>query len=91
MAYTINSKRLPKRTPRKLKLGEDYKVFWSIEAITVYKFIQITEYGYNFLDMETNKCLLKHHLYSSKKDNHKSGDWFWINHKLRVEDIDFEP
>jgi hypothetical protein len=32
----------------------------------LYRFIKVTDKGFNFLDEATNKCILKHHLYSRK-------------------------
>ena len=67
-----------KRIPKKLKLGETYRVYFPWGKTYKCKFIQPTKCGYNFLDMDTNKCILKRHLYPSKAENHKSGDWFFI-------------
>lgn len=48
------------------------------------QFIQPTKCGFNFLNLNTNKCILKHHLYPSKCDYHKSGDWFWVNNRMII-------
>lgn len=50
------------------------------------KFIQPTKCGFNFLNLDTNKCILKHHLYLSKCENHLSEDWFWINERMNIEE-----
>lgn len=50
-----------------LQLGEDYLIVtWGVKA-EVFRLIQPTQKGYNFLNLTTSKCLLKHHLYPSKK------------------------
>lgn len=55
------------RTPRNLILGEVYTVMMWGRKLTTCQFIQPTEKGYNFLDLETSKCILKHHIYPWKK------------------------
>jgi hypothetical protein len=44
---------------RKFKLGHIYACSGDIV-----KFIQVTPKGFNLLNLKTNKCILKHHLYS---------------------------
>ena len=84
---------IPRRIPRKLKLGEYYSLKWdkwsSDKKYYQVRFIQPTEKGYNFLDLQTAKCLLKHHLYPSKHPEHtkKNETWFWINENLRIATI----
>lgn len=73
-----------KRLPIRLELGKYYIVGFSYNTQIICKFIQTTKCGFNFLNVETNKCLLKHHLYPSKCDNHLSGDWFWLNSNMKV-------
>lgn len=68
-----------KRIPRKFKLGAEYTFSYGYNTSYSCKFIQVTQKGYNFLNLETNKCMLRHHLYLSKYENHLSEDWFWIN------------
>jgi hypothetical protein len=48
---------------RTFKLGGLYETDTYPRRIV--KFIKVTRKGYNLLDIETNKCILKHHLYSS--------------------------
>ena len=61
-------KRIPIR--EELILGNDYVVFWSnyhgCTPIRTVKFIKVTAKGYNFLDLKTNTCVLKNHLYKNK-------------------------
>lgn len=72
-----------RRIPRQLKLGKHYAVHYApFGKIYICKFIQPTKCGFNFLDLDTNKCILKHHLYPSKCENHESGDWFWTDVRL---------
>ena len=51
------------RHRRKLTRGELY-TFYSWGRTKVVKFIQPTRKGFNFLDMETSKCILSQHLYA---------------------------
>ena len=55
-----------------LKLGTIYRVYWENFGwgkcrFYTAKFIKVTPKGYNFLDLETNKCILKQHLYRNKR------------------------
>jgi len=79
---------IPKRLPKKLKLGNYYIVYWinyrGRENKMVCKFIQPTKCGFNLLNIETNKCILNRHVYPSKCENHQSGDWFWFNENLKI-------
>lgn len=77
---------IPKRKPIKLKVGKKYNIFWAVDSIKTCVFIQPTEHGFNFLDIETNKCVLKQHVYPSRAENHKSGDWFWFNENLTIQE-----
>jgi len=49
---------------RTFKLGSIYETDTYPRRIV--KFIKVTRKGYNLLDIETNKCILKHHLYSKE-------------------------
>lgn len=49
---------------RTFELGRNYSYHNRIV-----KFIKVTEKGFNFLDIETSKCILKRHLYSKKYSN----------------------
>ena len=53
---------------RKLELGKDYNVWFYFNKKMNCRFIKVTAKGYNFLNLETNKCILKHHLSQSTKD-----------------------
>lgn len=75
------------RKPRQLKLGEDYFIGYGNNKLFPCKFIKPTKCGFNFLNIKTNKCILKQHLYPSKCDNHKSGDWFWLDERFIVSKI----
>lgn len=51
----------------RFRLGELYMVRWySNRPIQLCKFIQVTPKGFNLLDVQTNKCILKRHLYDNK-------------------------
>lgn len=57
-----------------LVLGETYTIKWGIngkmQSINV-KLIQVTQYGYNFLYEDENRCILKKHLYIPTKKRKK--------------------
>lgn len=74
-----------KRKLRKLKLGEYYVVWFDYKNKIMCKFIQPTKCGFNFLNLNTNKCVLPHHLYPNKHENHLSGNWFWVNEYMKIE------
>lgn len=75
-----------KRRPKKLELGTFYIVSFGYKNKFVCKFIQPTKCGFNFLNLNTNKCILKNHLYRSKCENHLSDDWYWINENMNIEE-----
>lgn len=52
----------------KLDLGKEYLVHfnWNMKGARRCKLIKVTAKGYNFLDIERNKCILKKHLYVNK-------------------------
>lgn len=70
------------RKPINLELGSHYIVFWDYNKKMTCRFIQTTPKGFNFLNLETSKCILPTHLYRSKiyKD-------FWVNKYLQIEKI----
>jgi hypothetical protein len=54
------------KAPVQLTLGAEY--FVSIFGRTMKcRFIQPTEKGFNFLNLDSSKCVLKHHIYPTKK------------------------
>lgn len=75
-----------KRCPKNLKLGKHYIIWFGYKRKIVCKFIQPTKYGFNFLNLDTSKCILRRHLYPSKCENHLSGVWFWINEYINIEE-----
>ena len=63
--------------PRRLELGVDYRIKTTYRFRTpnvmghkcrhlVCRFVKVTPKGFNLLDLETSKCILKQHLYDSK-------------------------
>lgn len=69
------------RRPVKLTLGQEYIV--SIFGKSHYcLFIQTTTKGFNFLDLDTNKCILLHHLYVSKISSDET--WFFVNCVINI-------
>lgn len=60
-----------------LKLGEDYIVHIWGKPAGICRFIQRTEKGFNFLNLETSKCVMQRYIYPSKKiDN---GNTFYLH------------
>ena len=78
---------IPKRRPKKLKLGTRYLVRFKWGNIVRGKLIQPTKCGFNLLNEETNKCILTHHLYPSKCENHLSETWFFINETIDIREF----
>lgn len=81
---------LSKRYMIRLRVGQDYLVLWQNDrrGSKLCKFIKTSDKGHNFLDEETNSCILKHPLYESKYENHKpnkQGSVFWVNEFLKIE------
>ena len=75
-----------KRIPKKLKLGKHYAVWFVYKNKMMCKFIQTTKCGFNFLNLDTNKCILSQHIYPSKYENHLSCGWYWINEHINIEE-----
>lgn len=50
-----------------LELGRIYYIPWSRDKILTCKLIQVTPLGFNLLDLETDRCILRRHLYVPKK------------------------
>lgn len=74
-----------KRVFRNYTLGEVYLTSWyGGNKRMICKFIKVTEKGYNFLDVRTNTCILKQHLYRSKKPYHQERLTFFVNAKLNT-------
>ncbi len=53
-----------------LKLGSNYCISVNGRYLVMCKFIKVTKCGYNLLNVKSNKCILKRHLYQAK---HKDG------------------
>ena len=76
---------IPKRRPRKLKLGKYYMVRFKYGNMMLCKFIQPTKCGFNFLNITSNKCILRKHLYPSKCENHIGEPWFFVNETFEIQ------
>ena len=66
---------------KKMKLGADYMVRMNSEW-HLCRFIKVTPKGFNLLDLKTNKCIKKGHLYDRKwsgKVIPKDKVWFKVN------------
>lgn len=74
--------------PVKLEIGKHYILWFRLGSGAKYKmlckFIQVTRCGYNFLNLDANKCVLKHHLYKIKNINYSSGNWFYISKTITI-------
>lgn len=68
-----------KRRPQKVELGKYYVVSF-FRRLMVVRFIQPTQKGYNFLNVDTAKCILRHHLYPQKDTTNT----FWIGDYLNI-------
>lgn len=67
---------------KELELGKHYiSTFYRNKSIIV-KFIKVTKCGYNFLNINTNECILKQHLYPIKHD--KNNRTFYLNKNFRI-------
>ena len=82
MSYKNGDVRLV-RGVKDLELGCLYHVYYPTKKPVVHKFIKVTKKGYNFLNIETNKCILKQHLYESKKYKNT----FFVYKMLIIEEI----
>ncbi len=51
----------------RLELGKDYWVSMWGKSVGICRLIQPTPKGYNLLNLETSKCVLKRHIYPYKK------------------------
>jgi len=59
---------IPKFYNATLELGKLYLFSYSgFIRETVCEFIQVSQKGYNFLDIHRSRCVLKRHLYLTKK------------------------
>jgi hypothetical protein len=66
---------------KKMRLGSDYMVRMSGNW-HLCRFIKVTPKGFNLLDLKTNKCIKKDHLYTKKwrgKVIPKDVVWFKVN------------
>ena len=73
--------------PKKLKLGAKYLVRFSYRNYIPCKFIQPTRCGFNFLNLKTNKCILRRHLYRSKYEDFSNDTWFFISDNIEVIEV----
>jgi len=74
--------------PIRLELGQIYTIILDDEnpKYLMVKLIKTTKKGYNFLNLETSKCLCKNHIYPSKCSNHTHNNetWFWLPINLNI-------
>lgn len=66
----------------RLELGQEYLVSVWRSPMQIYRLIQPTEKGFNFLNENTSKCILKRHLYPSKKIG--NGDMFYVHMSIQI-------
>lgn len=73
------------RLPQKFKLGQLYKIrSRSYNYYIIVKLIRPTPKGFNFLNINTHKCMLRNHLYKSKCENHQDGLWLCVNTQYEI-------
>lgn len=88
MAY--NQRRyLHRLLPRKFVLGGNYLMIGKTYERKV-RLIQPTLKGFNFLNLETNKCVFKNHLYPSTAQNHQNTSLpsviLWVSRDIILEE-----
>jgi hypothetical protein len=66
--------RAPFLGKRTFELGKYYELTWDGRYGFIGRFIQVTRCGYNFLNEETNRCILASHLYIPKKFKAESSE-----------------
>lgn len=54
------------RTAFRTSLGSEFLFSWSGSAYKRVRLIKVTPKGYNLLDLESNNCILKTHMYHSE-------------------------
>lgn len=52
-----------------LSIGDDLTVYIYNKCIPNCRFIKVTRKGFNIVDLDTNRCLLKKHVYASGMAN----------------------
>jgi hypothetical protein len=78
----------PYRIPYNFRLGYEYLVWWNYADKMRVKFIKVTPKGFNLLNLDTNKCIIKHHLYLSKAHTiHRNRECYYISERLKIECI----
>ena len=63
-----------------LTLGKHYVIWWDWRKKMICKLIKPTKKGFNFLNINTNKCILPNHLYLKKGTKQT----FYINQNLKI-------
>ena len=71
---------------KELELGAFYSFGPPEKGYRLFQFIKVTKLGYNFLDVETNCCVLRRHIYRTKASRKLGENFFSIGcvmHELR--------
>lgn len=71
----------------KLELGQNYEIEWNNHVfgpskIKTCKLVRATQTGFAFINLDTNKGILKRLMYRSKKPDHIKELWFMVNSNL---------
>lgn len=83
MNWKINKR---DRAPYNFRLGYEYLVWWDYKDKMRVKFIKVTPKGFNLLNLDTNKCIIKRHLYLSKAHiKYCDRECYYINKNLKIE------
>ena len=77
---------------KELHLGQYYTIAYTNKYMFTYpqvlcKFVKVTPKGYNLLNVKTNKCIMKKHLYPSKYEEHKGTLTFFLPRKLEIRNV----
>lgn len=66
----------------KLTLGKHYVVTF-YKQLKICKFIKVTAKGYNLLDLDSNICFLRKHVYPIKHKGEPT-EMFWVHNSIGV-------
>lgn len=70
-----------------LKVGKEYVFVFKYGTYTKSKFIKVSPKGYNFLDLNTNECIMKTHLYKPKWET-VDKNYFYIDKTQIIIDLE---
>lgn len=71
-----------------LILGKEYIFVFKHGGYTKTKFIKVSPKGYNFLELNTSRCVLNSHLYKSKFHTNEGKNLFFIDKSQIIIDLE---